>query len=440
MVTKKQNQNEKQAFWQDRILLVIFAICICNQGSFFEGGILAAVFALSAMCLLKKVVPSKSDIGIFGFCIWYFVCSLNNGICLEYMSKGLLPLAAFLFYLLVNKGVKNSEIFEEEFIKVALVISSISIIGCLVQTINMGSLQRSLFPFGYSNVCGIFFGTMFLFSEKRSGFKYSRFIFLLALILTQSVGAIGISIVLWMITDIKNKRNLIVLAGAVAFGVIFKDRLSESIYTFAERLLQMYDGLFCIKDNLIFGIGAGRWNVVRPVYQSGFYNANVIHNSYVQMMVNSGVIGFVLFIASLALPVCEIFKKDKTKFVCVVAMLLHALIDLTFSYAASGMLLAFMLRKEEKQQRNFWWVQWSVSLAVAFTLFVVLSPVKTMEKNAVNGNPVAVIEVYNNEPMLAHSIDAKKAYIKALYLLKQYDQISKEVNASELQSSDMYIS
>lgn len=439
MITKKQNQNSEQIFWQDRILLVIFTICICNQGSFFEGGILAAVFALSAMCLFKRVALSKSDIGIFGFCIWHFVCSLNSEICLEYMAKGMLPLVSFLFYLLVNKGVKNFDKFEEEFVKVALVISGISILECLLKSVSVGSLQRSLFPFGYSNVCGIFFGTMFLFSEKRFNFKYAKFIFLVALILTQSIGAIGISVVLWMISDIKNKHNLIVLAGVVVFGVIFRGRLSESIYTFAERLLQMYDGLLCIKDNLVFGIGVGRWNVVRPMYQSGFYNASVIHNSFVQMAVNCGVTGLVVFVGSLIVPVREIFKKDKRRFVCVVAMILHALVDLTFSYAAMGMLFAFMLRKEKNEIKNFYWLQWSACMVFAFTLLVVLSPVKTMEKNIAKGNPVAVVNAYQKEPMLVCSIDAKKIYIRALYLLNQYDKILDEINTFELQSSDIYL-
>ena len=79
-------------------------------------------------------------------------------------------------------------------LEISVWIAIVAVVHCLVISFCASSLLRLRFPFDYPNASGIYFAVCY-FSAEKSGSKFIRktkYLFLLSLLLTQSVGSIGI--------------------------------------------------------------------------------------------------------------------------------------------------------------------------------------------------------------------------------------------------------
>ena len=154
----------------------------------------------------------------------------------------------------------------------------------------------------------------------------TAFATVIGVILTYSRGgalALGCSLFLiaWRSKNRFLMTALVLLTGVVPAvylaGNAYLDRLSTINATTTEksaesRLTLIKIGLSIWEDFPIHGVGFGRTNQqnVMPVYYPRFtnerqYGVKVLHNSYVQLLASSGLLGFVSFMVTLGLTILD---------------------------------------------------------------------------------------------------------------------------------------
>lgn len=345
----KNNVKERLRFGAVAFVIVEVFLLL-NYGGYFESSFLGAgCLALLVVCVKKDSFSIDLSKGLFCvFSLWYLGCSLKNGFVLEYFAKGMVPLCMLILWLASERCCgKSREWIIDVITEISVWIALIAIIHCIVVSVNGGYLGRLTFPFDYSNACGIYFAVCYHFSVS-SGVPFvrrCRFVFLVALVMTQSVGAVGIFLV-YMGYNLVSQRKfgiLCLMVGIVAvLGIVFSVRIAESVGTFVERILQMRDGMACLFENPGFGIGAGWWEYAKNYYQTGFYEANVIHSSFVAVGVDSGILGLILFCVVCFLELKKL-RKNKRYFTVAAMILFHSLFDFTLSFGAISLILILSL-------------------------------------------------------------------------------------------------
>jgi O-antigen ligase len=195
---------------------------------------------------------------------------------------------------------------------------------------------------------------VFWWSEKKIYF-YISFLIFLAIIMTKSflaISAAGLvfAVYLFFIREkIKIKTTLTVvpfiLISFVSFYFLFKSSF------FYDKILVWKTALFIIKDNFLFGVGFNNYKTVSLAY-STIEDTNILYpdNIFLQVLSESGIFGFIFFIAMLTIFFYFILKKlktyDKTLYLPVLISVISFLFYNFFSssaFVSTNMLLFFFL-------------------------------------------------------------------------------------------------
>lgn len=153
------------------------------------------------------------------------------------------------------------------------------------------------------------------------------------------------------------KQKMGILAGLVIVLVLFvmfgKYLLPQSIWhrittfrleskTVTERLTFYKDSFAVFKDYPWLGIGGGGWSYVYGAYQSYRYLSNSPHSFLLHLMVETGVLGILVF-AYLVFTLIRLMRKLRKAetevrqgfapvFAAIVIIFLHSMIDIDFSF------------------------------------------------------------------------------------------------------------
>lgn len=122
-----------------------------------------------------------------------------------------------------------------------------------------------------------------------------------------------------------------------------------------DRILYAKDALKIITSspkNFIFGVGGEGFNNMYESLKKEDYSSTEVHNIYLQMFVESGLIGISIFVASLVL----LFKNTKNSVyrLSLILFLIHGFFDLDFSFMFSMSIFAILLalQKEKKKVKK----------------------------------------------------------------------------------------
>lgn len=114
-----------------------------------------------------------------------------------------------------------------------------------------------------------------------------------------------------------------------------------------ERLIFMQDAFKIVKDHPLLGVGSGGWNAEYRKYRSFLYFTSEVHNHYLQVLVENGVLGFVIFIILWIVVFLNIYKAYRLRkdfliinaSIFIIGIFLHSLIDFDLTYPVFFMLL-----------------------------------------------------------------------------------------------------
>ena len=122
-----------------------------------------------------------------------------------------------------------------------------------------------------------------------------------------------------------------------------------------ERLTFYKDSLKVVKDYPVIGAGGGAWSVLYEKYQNNPYISNQAHNYFLQLLDETGILGFVLLMAFLLYVFVQYLrsyfrmeageKKDSHFFYFLIAfsILMHSILDFNMSYVYISLLVFLAL-------------------------------------------------------------------------------------------------
>ncbi|WZL73634.1 O-antigen ligase family protein [Clostridiaceae bacterium 35-E11] len=293
------------------------------------GAYCLAILFLAYTLLNEYQGKTKHFIRIATFMLFLgFILSYSRG------AWVVMPLVGFMYYLLVSKAYKIG--FMSDFI--GNLLGVVVIIKPLTTSIEAVNKTPGWFWVFIGMV--VSFGVS-LFLEKllkKLDFQekiYNLFIPMIALVIPM-VGLLFKNTLLGMLPT-----NLAQRLGSISLGT----------ETVTERTVFYKDAFSIIKDYPIFGTGGGGWSTLYRAYQTYGYSSAQAHNYYMQLWIEVGTVGIIIFAGILLAYIYHAFKTYRsceepsakanyaTMFTVVMTILIHSAIDFDLTYASIGIIM-----------------------------------------------------------------------------------------------------
>ena len=358
MLVKTQFDTKNMIFFY----IIIFQAMI-SQGAYFVMGLLALnIFFMLYLLVTKKTL--RIDIN-FILLIVIFILGIFSNIFLsinyylgmtDIIKYMLFPLAYILFLNFEEKE-KIHNVFYHSFI----LLMFFGVLGCLGLSLFPGMViagsNRMQSFLQYANTTALFMGIGVLLSiDKFLAFKKGIYIFLslmfsIALFLTQSriTFVIFLFIVTLYLFRYLNKKMkfifglviLILLTVLLAIGERIV-RISLFEPTLVERFITFYDAskILIMKP---FGIGLGNWQYMQFQYQSAPYQVRYIHNFYLQMALDNGLLALTCFLGILSLSFYSAYRLKNINYYVFTFIILQSLFEVSFNFGVVIIYFAFVL-------------------------------------------------------------------------------------------------
>lgn len=329
------------------------------------------------------------------------------------------------------------------------------------------SWGRLAFPFEYANTAGLFYAVsavLALVSERRQ-VRVAALVSVVALLLTQSVGAVAVFvvsvlalIVRWIVCEYgtlqehggSRGRGVVyaiagsLLAMAAALLLLLRMRGMQVVETFLERIIQIIDALHLFFDDVLFGIGPDMWQFVYPMAQSAQYDATVVHCGYAQVALDGGVLALGAMLVLVFGGLVQLAKKgDFVSLVGAAMIAVHAFFDFDLQFSAITMLLVVLLsqpadsasasvgvpgtafgeRLSGKLRMGFGWVVLSCSFAFACMGVGLDLQIGSVQKACDEGETTHVEEMLDSFAWLATDPLVREYVVGAFYARGDYASI-----------------
>lgn len=350
-------------------LCLLFLVLI--QGGYYPQTyiIVGIVSVVLLIVKSKKICFTIGHLALMILAVLYVVSAVVNGMSYSLISKAMLPLALFvvaLLYTTINKEQKDKLI---TYITVAGVLSAVA---GMVMYFGMSDNEalvagKSLmFTFQYANTAGCWYAVCFVLAafSRNKYIRCSSVLCLAALVCTRSYGAIiilGMMLLIhgmrsdWFERKVNNRKNIRLIIGAVlivssAAGISIMYCLGAD--SLLERVIHSYDGMKVLLSNVVCGIGPDNWQYVFPFYQSAYYPAGVIHNSYVQAGVDAGIMSMIILLAILTLVIVRYIQCKNVCNLAAVIIMVHSIMEYNLYFAGIDLLVIILAMKEPVNEKN----------------------------------------------------------------------------------------
>lgn len=144
------------------------------------------------------------------------------------------------------------------------------------------------------------------------------------------------------------------------------------------------DGFRMLKDNWFLGSGGNAWAAMYRKYQSYFYGSSEAHSLPLQMWLETGILGILVFVFFIIALIFLYFKNRKTKLgaeetillIPILMLLGHSVVDFNFSYFSLPLmgfaLIGCMSGLKKKEDLNLSITSWvPLILGIIFVAFPV---------------------------------------------------------------------
>lgn len=138
-------------------------------------------------------------------------------------------------------------------------------------------------------------------------------------------------------------------------SVLLPDRLVQAASTMIERSEQIRDACALIVAHPIYGLGPDGWDGAYALVQTTDYIASSVHCSYLQVWLDTGIVGFAVFVCLIGMGLWQAFKDRQIVIgICLLMLAVHFLVDFDIQFAAIGGLLVFLLSCAMGNKERMW--------------------------------------------------------------------------------------
>lgn len=336
----------------DKFMFFLFGIfSVCLFGAYNDITVFICIlFLLTLICFYNGHINTLAILG-FGLCSFTLItyCFIGG----EFVNTFSNYSKYVLFPLCIITITKENKPYLEKGLLAGItfcsVIGLLAYIGILPQVVNEklnlvgvidGEYQLSSL-FGYSNTGCIFFGVgVFLSIYLKTKLHKFSFYFIItvnimALILTRSrLGYVCFIFSLLLYFAIKKKKVILYISITAFIAII---TLTICLYyefipsTIASRIIYLQDALKVILKNP-FGIGVGTWADLKYSVQSATYYTNYLHNGFLQVLLEGGIVSFVIYIGIFVLTLWKLNNNNPIHTAMLVLLITHSFVDIDSSY------------------------------------------------------------------------------------------------------------
>lgn len=359
-----------------KALVGLLVVGLFFQGIYFNN-LLMIVLVSGLLLLLRYVVHNKvlkipKDLAFYFFLLLFMLNLLGY---ITAMEKGMIVYDVFrsLFYIVIYLLIY--QMYEEKFIEKLKIIWCLSVmVSGIISTLSysFGLFSRLEYvinnrlsgPLQYANTYGVVLLAAliaFITIETKTWQKIAGIIALLVpLILTMSRSTFLIAVFVIIILFIKerpDKATYIGLIVSIVSGtLIIKinditetfQRIIETNLNVSEwqtRLLYYQDALTMIKERPL-GYGTYGYYYIQKTFQTGStYNVRYVHSSLLQITLDIGIIGALLFIL-FGVYVIFLRRYEFSKRMVVLVLLGHSLIDIDLQFSYVWVMMILFLIKD----------------------------------------------------------------------------------------------
>lgn len=361
------------------VAVALICALVLFQGGFYPGancmlGLLAGIGYL-VLHLLRKQTPALPpfSLALAAIALLYLMSALVHGpaACMLQEATKWFALAGLSLWCTFDNGQQKRQTLDS-FAIAGTVLAGLGIlmfVGVvpLEGAVNAG---RLMFTFQYANAAGLLFAVVALLAlaSERRELRWVSVVPLVALVLTQSVGALivcacgvaALAMRAWRQGVVQTKALAagvgVALVACVAFAILAHDRVAQAGQTFVERIIQIADAVSLLPAHAVLGIGPEQWQHAFPYVQSARYYAADVHCSYVQLALDAGVLAAAVLVAALAWSLWRLAKTgDAVSCIALAMVALHMVFDFDARFSAIVLLAALLAacpRAEELPSHN----------------------------------------------------------------------------------------
>lgn len=381
------------------LYLIIFLSIVLN-GLYFEysfcfSNLMLGIYILICIFRNKKIILDVSKefcllcvLSLVAICIWFNV--VDKGMHIFEVIRLIQPI---LFYI----ALKQSNIKEKNFLKVlilfGIIVTGFNILGLfnnkILEFIVINNRLSSIFR--YANVFGLYMLINILILKKISINKKIEFIlevlFLMQIVLTYSRAIYILVLLVYIILGYKeykcNKKEIVfnilkVILVYVIYSVFFKTQQVDRINNlgigsseFYARLLYYKDSINIIFNN-IWGLGYdGYYNVVGK-YATGFYKVRLVHNSFLQIGLNLGILGMMVYILLFFYYFKNNFNLEYYNIIFLI-IVLHSMIDFTLQFMFIYDILILLIYFKNKNINKDIYIKNKFRILINSIVFLILT-------------------------------------------------------------------
>jgi len=235
--------------------------------------------------------------------------------------------------------------------------SIVNIPGAVIETTNrLQSVIQYANTTALLMLIGILYSVHSYISHKKIGKLICCLIFAVTLFLTGSrtTLVVAFAVCTFYAMIMSGRRGKIIVAGSVVLAVcavaclsIFTDirifRISIFEATLVERLITFQDAISMMRGNWLLGVGTGNWQQWQFLYQTAPYNVKFIHNYYLQLLLDGGILAPLLFLASTLPAIIKGISSKNLHAFILIAVMLQALLDFDLIFSAVAMIAMYSL-------------------------------------------------------------------------------------------------
>ena len=358
------NKREKYAEYAAFACILGFTLW---QGSYFPTQfLLILAILLLAFALFGKSLSVPKE-AVFLFCIpVLYAISLPiltenhyNGM-MELLRILILPMS-LIFFCNTNSDKTERAIFVS-LMSIAVLgllafFSVIYIPGAVIETANrLQSVIQYANTTALLMLIGILYSVHNYISDKKIGKLICIVIFAVTLFLTGSRTSLMVALAVCTLYALimSQRRGKIIVACSVVLAVcvvigfnIFTDirifQISIFEATLVERYITFQDAISMMRGNWLLGIGTGNWQEWQFLYQTAPYNVRFIHNYYLQLLLDGGVLAPLLFFAATLPSIIKGISSKNLHAFILIAVMMQALLDFDLIFSAVAMIAMYSL-------------------------------------------------------------------------------------------------